>query len=194
MRKRKKQKKTETASSDGGPSNRSIFDILDASSGLNSVFSKANYELSLKYLADYFTQMLEIVKDNKKVLESIDGRLKTLECRISTVESGHTNLNTKINRVEAEVTGVKSEIDELKKHLCVVSEEARFFRDSTSNLSNRLISPEYRSNDSNLIVWNIPCERQNEAKVIFEKNLKFFFKNYTLEKVCRCLKYRSSLL
>ena len=109
------------------------------------------------------------MEDNKKVLESIDGRLKTLECRISTVESGHTNLKTEVNRVEAEVTGVKSEIDELKKHLCVVSEEARFFRDSTSNLTNRLMSLEYRSNDSNLIVWNVPCESQNEAKVIFEK-------------------------
>ena len=168
MGKRKKQKRTKNASSDDGPSNRSMFDISDASSGLNSVFSKANDELFLKSLADNFTQMLEIVKDNKKVLESIDGRLKALECCISTVESGHTNLSTKVNRVEAEVTGVKSEIDELKKHLCVVSEEARFFRDSTSNLSNRLMSLEYRSNDSNLIVWNVPCESQNEAKVIFE--------------------------
>ena len=63
-----------------------MFDTSDASSGLNSVFSTANDELSLKSLADNFTQMLEIVKDNKKVLEdnkkvleSIDGRLKTLE-------------------------------------------------------------------------------------------------------------------
>ena len=108
--------------------------------------------LSLKPLADSFTQILEIVEDNKKVLESIDGRIKTLECRISTVESGNTNLNTKVNRIGAEVTGDKSEDDELKKNLCVVPEEVCFFSDSTSNLSNRLISLEYRDNDCNLIV------------------------------------------
>ena len=137
MAKRKKQKRTENASSDNDPSNRSMFDISDASSGLNSVFSKANDELSLKSLADNFTQMLEIVKDNKKVLEdhkkvleSIDGRLKTLKCCIPKVESGHTNLNAKVNRVDVEVTGAKGEVNELKKHLFVVSEEARFFKDS----------------------------------------------------------------
>ena len=128
--------------------------------------------LSLKPLSDSFTQILEIVEDNKKVLESIDGRLKTLECPISTVESGNTNLNTKVNRIGAEVTGDKSEDDELKKNICVVPEEVRFFSDSTSNLSNRLISLEYRSNDSNLIVWNVSCESKNEAKVILEKNCK----------------------
>ena len=96
-------------------------------------------------MADNFVQTLEIIKDNTKVLESIGGKLKTLESRISTMESGHTSLNTKVNRVDAEVTSVKSEIDELKKLLCVALEEAYLFRDSTSNLSNRLNSLESNS-------------------------------------------------
>ena len=72
----KQHKRNESASRDDGLSNHSMFDNLDASSGLNSVSSKTNDELSSKSLADNFTQMLEIVKDNKKVLESIDGKLK----------------------------------------------------------------------------------------------------------------------
>ena len=69
------------------------------------------------------------------------------------MESGHTNLNANVNCVDIEVTGVKSKVNELQKQLCVVSEEARFFKDSISNLSNRLMSLEYRFNDSDLIMW-----------------------------------------
>ena len=134
-----------------------------------SATSSEESQSPLLKLSEDFVTMLAIVKENGSKLDSIDGRMRSLEQRVISVEKAQLEFHASVTEVQARVVSVESETDSIKNQISVITSEAMALRKNNIDLASRLMMCEYQVSDSNIIVWNLPCDSKEDASEAFKQ-------------------------
>lgn len=138
---------------------------------LNStVSSEGNNDVaSLKTLADDFAKMLTILTENGKKLDSINDSIKMLENRMVSVENTQSELKSEVNTTSSRVTQLESDVLSLRNQMSIIASATKKYETGSADLSRRLMASEYRHTETNIIVWNAPCENTTQAETFFDQ-------------------------
>lgn len=148
--------------------NRKEVSFEEDQNDYSSSSPKDGETLSISTLARSFSEILTIVKDNGKKLDGITDQFKSLETRVKSLEEALSGQSQQFSTIQTHVAATENEIINVKSQISVVTAESVFLREENNQLKNRLMHCEYRMNEKNIVVWNVPCDDKEEAKAIFK--------------------------
>ena len=122
---------------------------------------------SLQTLSEDFSKMMDILRDTRNSVHSIDQRFTTLENKIQAIESEQMALRTELSGSSSRMTAVGNEVSMLKTQVVNLQTEVKYYKEKTLRMSGRIMATEYQPTENNVIVRNTVCEDEDQAKGMF---------------------------
>ena len=112
-----------------------------------------------------------MVTENRKKLDSLENRIKGIEDKVANLEISHVGFARQLAENDERVRQLEQVKESLKNQVKVISDDCIAQSKESNNLSMRLARLEFDKLEKNIIVWNVSCESEKNAKDIFKSIL-----------------------
>lgn len=128
-------------------------------------------KFTISAVAESLNTVISLVTENGKKLDSLENRIKGIEDKVANLEISHVGFARQLAENDERVRQLEQVKESLKNQVKIISDDCIAQSKESNNLSMRLARLEFDKLEKNIIVWNVSCESEKNAKDIFKSIL-----------------------
>ena len=128
-------------------------------------------KFTISAVAESLNTVISLVTENGKKLDSLENRIKGIEDKVANLETSHAGFARQLTENDERVRQLEQVKESLKNQVKIISDDCIAQSKESNNLSMRLARLEFDKLEKNIIVWNVSCESEQNAKDIFKSIL-----------------------
>lgn len=139
----------------------------DMPSFLNlSASSTSSQNVTLSSLGEKINTLISLVKGNGDKLDSLENKIKSLGDRVTQLEVSNSDFQKRNVESDQRISSIENQKDLLKEQYKIMTDEISNQRSAINQTVCRLAKMEFEKLQSNIIVWNVPTDNQQNATEI----------------------------